>query len=1144
VYRQCNPALVWAAPAGEHWLLSGVHPDLLAQLPPAPAAPPSATSAQMDAFMPESVRSLAAQGEFRQVVTMFINLREIPAGAAGLALQQTLFRLLGQHGGYLCRIGQIGARDPGATLLLFWGAPTSLENDLKRALDFGLDFQRQIAIPLRAGITNQLVYAGFVGADIREEYTCYGTAVNLAARLMITAEWGEILLDQTSADQAGGAFVCQPSGVRQFKGFANPQPVFALTGHQRWQPTPYPRPLIGRERELSQLQAALAPLDSGRAAGIALIIGEAGIGKSRLVHELQKNQQVQWFHCPADHVVHQSLYPFRYALRAYFAQSPLQTEDENKRLFDYGIEALAAATPDPGLQAELLRTRSLLGALVDLHWPDSLYAQLEPKGRFENTLDALKTLFKAESLGRPLVIHVEDAHWLDADSAECLQHIQRNIASYPIAILVTARSEPPALRGTAESPRSAIQLSPLAASELERLASAVLEAPVSQALVVLLVERAEGNPYFAEQLLLFLQEHDLLAASPSGLAPTNVAAILPGNVRALLTARLDRLPPEVKQLVQTAAVLGREFAIELLCRMLPDDPTLLPRLQIATAANIWQPVRPNYYSFSHDLLRDAAYDMQLRVRQRQMHELAATTLEAQSDRASSALAYHYEQALNHPKACAYLAQAGEEAGKAYENSSALDYYARLIAILRQDSAAVSDPASALIAALLRQVAILEHTSSWVDARAVASEALELATAHHVLDSQAEAQSWIGNLWRLSSDYGQAQSYLNQALEHYRRHDDADGLARALNRLGMVYRDQGSFEQALPCYQESLAISQAHGMLGNMAQALNNMALLYWHLSDYAQSLHYHQEALVISRQLGDKAQISKIFGNLGLLYWHWGQPDQALAYYQQALQLEQEFGNRAGVAKALGNIGLLHAEQCEYDQALEYYQQALDLDRELGNEAGVARHLGNTGLIYGNQGLFDQALRYHQQALEIDQKLGNNADVPRHRGNIAELYRYKGEYQQALAYYDETIPMLRAVGAKYYLAWQLIQKAEVLFLCQRYAEARELNDEGAAMAATHGDKSDVLMAQVLAAKLLAAAGDTVRACADLSALLQASGDPAEQALFVYTRWQLRGAETDRRAALKLYKSVYASNPNVQDEQRLNALLAGDADGPA
>ncbi|MBA3470365.1 MAG: tetratricopeptide repeat protein [Herpetosiphonaceae bacterium] len=1138
VYQQFDPALLAAEAVGQHWRLTEVHPDLLARAPGQPVVAPGTASDWMDAFMPESVRSLAVQGEFRQVVTMFINLREIPGGAAGLALQQTLFRLLGQHGGYLCRIGQIGADDPGATLLLFWGAPTSLENDLKRALDFGLDLLQQIGVPLRAGVTNQLVYAGFVGADIREEYTCYGSAVNLAARLMITAEWGEILLDAASTDQASAAFVCASKGVRRFKGFDHPQPVWALVGQQGWRATLYTRPLIGRERELSQLQTVLAPIHAGQAVGLTLIRGEAGIGKSRLVHELQRSRAAQWFHCPADHVVRQSLHPFRYLLRSYFAQSPLQTAEENKLLFDYGIEALAEVTPDAGLQAELRRTRSLLGALVDLHWPDSLYAQLEPQGRFENTLDALKTLFKAESLRRPVVIHVEDAHWLDADSAECLQHIQRNIASYPLAIVVTARSAPPALG----APHTTIELKPLTARELESLAEAVLESQVSPALVVLLVERAEGNPYFAEQLLLYLHEHDLLVAGSGGLAPASVAAILPGNVRSLLTARLDRLPPEVRQLVQVAAVLGREFSVELLGRMFPTDQALEHKLQLASAAAIWQPVRPSYYSFSHDLLRDAAYDLQLRAGQRQIHELAASTLESQDDRTvqSSALAYHYEQAQNYPKACLYLERAGEEARKAYQNSSALDYYARLIALLRHDPTATAG----LIAALLQQVAILEHTSSWAEARTLAGEALELATQHQLPAAQAEIQGWIGYLWGLSSDYGQALSYQNQALEFYRRSDDGKGFARTLNRIGMIYRDQGAFDQALPCYREALAISQAQGLLEHMGNTLNNLGLLYWQLSDYEQSLHSYQEALRIARQRGDKGLVSKIFGNLGLLYWQWSQPAQALGYYQQALDMNQEFGNRAGISKALGNIGLLHADQSEYDQALEYYQRALDLDRELGNEAGVARQLGNTGLIYGNQGRFDQALHYHQQALEIDQKLGNHADVTRHRGNIAELYRHKGDYRQALAYYDQTIPSLRAVGAKYYLAWQLIQKAEILFLCRRYAEARTLSAEGLALALScSGDKSDILAAQVLDAKLRAVAGDVDQACADLEALLPASA-AAERALFLYTLWQLRGTEADRQAALKLYKSVYAGSANIHDKHRLNALLAGDPGGAA
>ena len=1131
VYQRLDTALFHVEERGQHWRLHGIAPQLggLASNQPIETSP---NAPMTTPFMPPALGLLRTSGEFRQVVSVFINLSEIPTGAAGLALQHTLFAALQRHGGYLCRIGRIGAADAGATLLLFWGAPTSVENDLARALNFVLDVQRDISVPLRAGITNQLAYAGFVGAAQREEYTCYGSAVNLAARLMLVAEWHEILLDASSARHAGTAFVCEPKGTRQLKGFATAQPIFGLKA-VRWNPMRYPRPLIGRERELAQIEQEL---ERGRneptRSRIIQVIGEAGIGKSRLVHAVQMRVRGQWFSCPADQLARQSLHPFRYFLRHYFAQSPTQTDDENKRLFEYGIEALIGVTADAALQRELDRVRSLLGALVDLFWPNSLYAQLDPKGRFDNTLLALQALFKAESARRPLVIQIEDAHWLDPDSALCITQLQRTTAAYPIALLLTARTAPilPAVGDV-----STIHLLPLQATELAQLAADVLQTTISPALVELLVNRAEGNPYFAEQLLLFLQEHRLLVPTATGLAPHHADAALPGNVRALLTARLDRLPPTVKHTVQTAAVLGREFDAGLLRHMLAADDAMTT-IETAAAADIWRLVRPDVYSFSHDLLRDAAYEMQLRAWQRRMHQLAATTLETYyPDLAPhvGALAHHYERALLNDQACIYLERAADQARHAFENSSALDYGARLIALLRQAAAPHS-----LINALLNQVVVLEHTGAWAAARAIVSEALELASQHELPALQAQARGWLGHLARLASEYAQALEYQIHALHWYQTSDDATGLAQTLNRIGLIYKDQGAFDQALVYHEQALTTIQTNANSMGVAHTMTNIGLIHWHRGDYAQSLAWYETALQISRDVGDKIQISRIFTNMGLTYWHKGEPDQALHYYGQALATEQQLGNRANTARILGNVGMIYVDTHQYTVALSYLDQALALDRELENLAGVARHLGNSGLIYGNEGQFDRAIALHQQALAIDQALGKEADVVRHRGNIAELYRHQKLYPEALQYYDETIPLLRTMGAKYYLCWQLIQKAEVLFLCGRYAEAYEYTTEGLALALVAGDPSDVVFAHVLLAKLRALDGETEQACTALLTLLADTHDQTAQALFSYTLWQLTGTEPYRESALDLYQTLYAQSHYFLDEQRLNELRAG------
>ncbi|MDX1412800.1 MAG: adenylate/guanylate cyclase domain-containing protein, partial [Candidatus Promineifilaceae bacterium] len=237
---------------------------------------------KMALFGPRLLFEQEVSGEFRQILSLFISLQGSPHHEELSRFMQHLFALQQRYGGFMNRVDY---GDKGCHLLLFWGAPVSYENDITRLLDFILELRQLSDIPLRAGITNRIAHAGYIGSSLAEEFTSYGRGVNLAARHMVSAGWGEIWLDGETAKRAEKDFRLHPLGEKLFKGISDPQPVFLLEERHEQIVSPYGAdPMIGRQQELSELEEALQPLKEGRFAGVVTVSGEAGIGKSHLVH--------------------------------------------------------------------------------------------------------------------------------------------------------------------------------------------------------------------------------------------------------------------------------------------------------------------------------------------------------------------------------------------------------------------------------------------------------------------------------------------------------------------------------------------------------------------------------------------------------------------------------------------------------------------------------------------------------------------------------------------------------------------------------------------------------------------------------------------------------------------------------------------
>jgi class 3 adenylate cyclase/tetratricopeptide (TPR) repeat protein len=965
---------VQVEPAGPYYRLLAIAD----RLPPSVPLMLSSVDAALAArFFPASLLEQALSGEFRQTTYLFVSLPTVRTEVQLARFMQTVFALQDQYGGLL----KLQFGDKGAHLLLTWGAPLAHENDIARALNFVLDLQTQTAIPINGGITHRIAHAGFIGSELAEEYAAYGRGVNLAARFMTAAPRGEIWLDASVAQHAQAVFEVEYLGEQLFKGFAQPQQVYRLIERKEQAELTFAGPLVGRALELSALTVFVQPIFAGQFAGIVVVWGEPGVGKSRLlaafVRQLSDSapSAVQICLGQTDEIVRQSLNPFRYWLKRHFGVSETQGEARNKRSFNRTLDDLIAATADPHLADELDRTRSLLGALLNLEWSDSLYAQLDAQGRYETTIVALTSLLQAESRRRPLVFVLEDAHWLDEDSLALLPRLVRAITSdeqtaYPIGFILTARPEVPTL------PLGSVTYHELALSGLSRealaaLAAAQLGGPADEALLNLLAERADGNPFFAEQILSYLQEEGALSEDSSGwtLAQER-GAFLPDDVHAVLVARLDRLTAEVREVVQTAAVLGREFEVRVLAAMLQNDARLLEKVARASEAAIWAAISEIRYLFRHALLRDAAYAMQVQTRRQALHAVALQALEqlyvADLEDHAGELAYHAAQAGLAQQTFDYALRAGDVAFRSYANAEAVAHYRRALELHH-----------------------LASTEQLIHLYRNGGRALELTGRH------TEALARYEELAELAHE----------------RDDSAMQLASLLARALIVTLDTPvqNRKQGLTLAEQALALAQTLGDRPSEAQALWVLMLACgFGQGDHSQAVDYGERALALARELKMHEQVAFILNDLGMFYpFHQAQWEASVAALEEAASLWGELGNLLMQAATLGMIGINALLTGEYGRAATVLEESMRLRRSIQNVWGVAEVGTVWAQVCWEQGDFGQAIALASEGMRAGDQSGAYAGKVFCRLELGLFYSQLGAIDTGQTYGLEALRLGR-----------------------------------------------------------------------------------------------------------------------------------------
>jgi len=1010
----------------------------VAELPdPAPSIFPPADLEISRLFVPEEIITQNIRGEFRQIVNLFMSFPDL----SDEKLQECVrivFELREKYGGLVTRLDY---GDKGCNMLMLWGAPVAYENDIGRALNFVLDLKARVDFPITAGVTYYVAHAGYLGSAMCEDYTCYGWGVNLASRFMVSAPMGDIWVDERIARRVKNRFDFEFQGAQYFKGFSAEQKVFSFSGRKS-QELFHQGEFVGRELELPRLIDCVQQLWQGQFAGVTVIWGDAGIGKSRLVYELNAshvygNKNVLWALCHTDQILRHSFNPFRYWLLRYFNIDSEMDDSMQKQAFESKLNALIEKIDDPDLADELDRVRTALGALLDLYWQESFYEKLDAEGRYNITLTALTSLIKAESLRQPVLLFVEDAQFLDDDSKVFLPRLKRALKAgkveYPVAIIISSRHVGTETFLTEEFIDHTIELGPLSTQALFSLAEIYLGGMASPALIQLLETRSEGNPYFAEQILMYLQEEKLLEMSPKGWSSIRrlQEASLPADIRALLVARLDQLTRNVREVIQTAAVLGREFEVHVLAEMLQDDNLLAEEITAAERAEIWSALSQIRYIFTHGLLRDAAYAMQMRARRTELHTIAVDALEkVYADELKNhygKLAYHAERARLNEKALYYLRLAGKAASDAYQNSLAVDYLTRALVFVSPD---------------------------------------DLSDQYDLVNERVELFSRMGKRELELNNLNALGRWAEQL-------DDPMRLANVMMLRTRYYYTMGHYLNSIECAKQVdlYAVTDTNPEL--MIKTGLSWASALLRLGKRDEAMQQMSLGLQLAQRSGLRLYEAKALTVMGLIALEQKDPGVAHKYLEESLLIAEEVKDRRLESTALNNLAISEGSvKGNYALAAEYYEQSYRIAKELGDRYSEGIALANLGFAAGMQGNIAAAYLHHENSLMVAREVGNIFQEVTTMINLSAVAGLQKDATQALNYANQAAELSRKIHDRSAEAWSMLYMGHAHLLVKQYADAQKAYQKAIAI-------RNELNQQALALEPIAGLVEAAMAVADL-----------------------------------------------------------------
>ncbi|MEP7136020.1 MAG: tetratricopeptide repeat protein [Chloroflexota bacterium] len=978
-------------------------------------------------------RLMGGMGEFltelRPTVALFLRFsgidydRDLESQLKLNTYLQAVQGILARYDSYML---QLTIGDKGSNFYVSFGAPLAHEDDAIRAVTAALelrDLQMDFINVVQIGISQGLTRTGACGGIYRRTYSAIGDAVNMAARLMQSASVGDVLVHQVVRKATAEHFTWNELPPLQVKGKSQPVTVFQLVSSSekqgiRLHEPKYALPMVGRVAELTLIEQKLetALLWHGQVVGIT---AEAGMGKSRLIAEVVRiargrnilgyGGECQSYGTSTSYLVWQSIW------QGFFNLEPSWSVVEQIQSLEQQISEI-----DPALLPRL----PLLGAVLNLPIPDNeLTSSFDAKLRKESLEALLVDCVREWARLIPLLFVLEDCHWLDPLSHDLLEVIGRAIVDLPVLIIIAYR--PPQL-DRLQAPRvsqlshfTEISLTDLPAEEIEQLVQYKLgqvygeQAKLPQALIEKISRRAEGNPFYIEELLNYLHDRNIDPQQPEALEQID----LPDSLYSLILSRIDQLTENQKTLLKVASVIGRLFRAAMvwgISNQFGDQVRARKDLDTLSALDLTPMDTPEpelAYLFKHILTQEVAYETLSFATRALLHDQIGQYIENSYEREAldqsiDLLAYHFSRSENLPKKREYLMKAAEAAQSDYANSAAISYYRQALPLLPDDQQ---------VAVMLKLGQVFELVGNWDEAESINRQAEILSLRLNDTPRHARALRALGWLLRKQGAYFGAEEWLVRARDSYRQLDDKTGVSHVLSNIGEIYRLQGKFEEARHFYNESLSlaeeIAESRDRQAARAHALKGAGTVATWQGDYATARELNQESLTLRRELGDTPGVATLLNNLGIIARFQRDLTGARQMNEESLALFREMGDRWAVGQLLNNQACVASDQAEYGEARILLQESLTIRRQLGDKAGLALSLNTLADVVLDEGKFTEARPLLDESLEISRELGDQTAIAYLIEDYGGLATAEAKPQKALQLTGFASALRESIGA-------------------------------------------------------------------------------------------------------------------------------------